>query len=230
MKNRSRPFDDQVHPGLLERIGKDLQRGVSRRNILYGLLTSGILATTAGGLLTVATSLYAQSPRRGGRIKVASASSSSADTLDPAKGSNSTDYTRAHMFYSGLTRLLVPQRALAESFATEGALLWTVKLRRDVRFHDGMPFTSADVLYSLTRHKKPETGSKALAVAMQFAEVKARGPHEVQIRLTTPTAGHLRYVPLSDRARRHRGFQHRQWHRPVQVRGVPAGRAIDRLA
>jgi peptide/nickel transport system substrate-binding protein len=95
------------------------------------------------------------------------------------------------MFYSGLTtlnKLLVPQMALAESFAAEGALLWTVKLRRDVRFHDGKPFTSADVIYSLTRHKKPETGSKALAVAMQFAEVKARGPHEVQIRLNTPNA------------------------------------------
>ncbi len=176
---------------LIARISDDLNRGISRRALLQAMMASGILATTAGGLLTAAGTAFAQTPRTGGRIKVASGSGSNADTLDPAKGSNGTDYTRAFMFYSGLTVLdaaLVPQMALAESFATDDALLWTVALRKDVRFHDGSPFTSADVVYSLGRHKNPDLGSKARTVAEQIAEVKATGPHEVQIRLSTPNA------------------------------------------
>jgi peptide/nickel transport system substrate-binding protein len=175
-----------------KRIADELKHGVSRREVLRALLAGGVLASTAGGLLASAASAYAQTPRKGGRIKVASASGSAvADTLDPAKGSGATDYTRCDMFYNGLATLdaeLVPQMALAESIANEGALLWTIKLRKDVRFHDGKPFTSADVVYSLVRHKHPATGSKANAVAGQIEEVKATGAHEVQIKLTSPNA------------------------------------------
>lgn len=180
-----------AHPDLVERIAEDLGRGVSRRDVLRALLASGILATTAGGLLTTASSAYAQTPRRGGRIKVAVATGSTADTLDPAKGSNVADYTRHFTFYNGLTTLddkLVPQMSLAESFDTDDAQTWIVKLRKDVRFHDGQPFTSADVVYSLLRHKDPDTASRVRLVAEQIEEVKASGPHEVNIRLTAPNA------------------------------------------
>lgn len=189
--NGNNGSNDGWNAQLIARISDDLKRGISRRTLLQAMIASGILASTAGGLLTAAGTAYAQTPRTGGRIKVASGSGSTADTLDPAKGSNSTDYTRAYMFYSGLTVLdaaLVPQMALAESFATDDALLWTVALRKDVRFHDGSPFTSADVVYSLNRHKDPELGSRVRTVAEQILEVKATGAHEVQIRLNAPNA------------------------------------------
>lgn len=189
MQDKNEKFG--AHQHLVERISEDLGRGVSRRDVLRALLASGVLATTAGGLLTTASSAYAQTPRRGGRIKVAVQSGSNADTLDPAKGGATADYTRAYTFYNGLTTLddkLVPQMSLAESFASKDAQTWTVKLRKDVRFHDGKPFTSADVVYSLLRHKNPENGSKVRAIAEQFEEVKANGPHELQIRLTAPNA------------------------------------------
>jgi peptide/nickel transport system substrate-binding protein len=189
MQDKNEKFG--AHQDLVERISADLGRGVSRRDVLRALLASGILATTAGGLLTTASTAYAQTPRRGGRIKVAVQSGSNADTLDPAKGATTVDYTRAYTFYNGLTTLdtkLSPQMSLAESFATDDAQLWTVNLRQDVRFHDGKPFTSADVVYSLLRHKNPETASKVRSVAEQFEEVKATGPHEVQIRLVAPNA------------------------------------------
>lgn len=180
-----------AHQDLMERIAEDLGRGVSRRDVLRAMLASGILATTAGGLMTAASSVYAQTPRRGGRIKVAVSTGSTADTLDPARGSNFGDYTRHYTFYNGLTVLdekLAPQMSLAESFSTDDALLWSVKLRKDVRFHDGKPFTSADVVFSLLRHKDPETASRMRVVADQFEEVVATGPHEVQIRLAAANA------------------------------------------
>lgn len=130
-------------------------------------------------------------PRQGGRIRVASVSSSTADTLDPAKGSLSTDYVRHYMFYSGLTQLARDLSAipgLAESYGSADQKVWQFKLRRGVTFHDGKSLTAADVVYSLLRHKKPTTGSKVATIAEQFAEVRAVGTDEVIIRLTGANA------------------------------------------
>lgn len=188
MKNRNFPNHDRR---IMAELARTAGHGISRRDVLRGMAAGTVLAATAGGLMTDASSAFAQTPQRGGRIKVASATSSTADTLDPAKGGNYTDYCRHFMFYNGLTTLdaaLVPQMSLAESFDTDDALSWVVKLRQDVVFHDGQPFTAADVVYSLNRHKDPETASKALSVAQQIEEVRAAGPHEVHIRLVSPNA------------------------------------------
>ncbi|MGR4067400.1 ABC transporter substrate-binding protein [Billgrantia sp. C5P2] len=192
MKNRNFPnHDRRIMAELARTAGQGVGHGISRRDVLRGMAAGTVLAATAGGLMTGASSAFAQTPQRGGRIKVASATSSTADTLDPAKGGNYTDYCRHFMFYNGLTTLddtLVPQMSLAESFDTDDAQSWVVKLRDDVVFHDGQPFTAADVVYSLNRHKDPETASKALSVAQQIEEVRAAGPHEVHIRLVSPNA------------------------------------------
>ncbi len=163
--------------------------GVSRRDAMGRLLTGGLLVSTAGGLLTHTGAALAQTPKKGGFIRVAVGASSTADTLDPAKGGSIADYVRHFMFYNGLTAIdakLSAQMELAESITTKDNLLWTVKLRKDVRFHDGNSLSSADVVYSLLRHKNPATASKVKLVADQFAEVKATGPNEVQIKLNAP--------------------------------------------
>ncbi|MFC6673409.1 ABC transporter substrate-binding protein [Marinobacterium aestuariivivens] len=190
MKNNKLPFG-RAASDLVRKADEVSGHGVSRRDVLRGLAAGTVLAATAGGLMTGATSVYAQTPRRGGRIKVASATGSTADTLDPARGANYTDYCRQFMFYNGLTTLdafLVPRMTLAESIDTADAISWVIKLRKDVVFHDGKPFTSADVVYSLNRHKDLQVGSKVLTIAQQFEEVKAAGPHEVRVRLSSPNA------------------------------------------
>ena len=166
--------------------------GFSRRDMMRVLAAGGMLATGASGLLAGATSAFAaDTPKKGGKIRAAYDSSSTADTLDPAKGSAGADYIRFFMFYSGLAQFdasLTPQPALAESFTSSDAKVWTIKLRKGVTFHDGKALAPADVVYSLMRHKNPATASKVKSVADQFDEVKASGPDEVQITLTVPNA------------------------------------------
>jgi peptide/nickel transport system substrate-binding protein len=168
-----------------------LHRGASRRDVLAMLMAGGMQATLAGSIAGVATGAHAQTPRKGGRIKVAGAQASVSDTLDPAKQSNHTDYIRGMMFYNGLTTLdgsLTPQPQLAEEFTTKDAKTWVFKLRKGVTFHDGKPLTPADVVFSIMRHKNPATGSKAKVLADQIEEVTASGPNEVTIRLVAPNA------------------------------------------
>jgi len=150
---------------------------VTRRDALRALGAGGLLLSS-GGLL------HAAAPRRGGTLTIATQSSSTADTLDPAKGALSTDYVRTHMFYNCLTSLdpqLVPKMMLAEEILTDDATTWTVLLRKGVTFHDGKPLTAADVAFSLNRHNDPALGSKARAVTQQFASVRATGPLSVEI-------------------------------------------------
>lgn len=171
---------------------------ISRRELVGGALGAGLVVTASGLLVPkrhpprpVSKPAGAERPRYGGRIRVSSVSSSTADTLDPAKGALSTDYVRHNMFYNGLTRydrFLNAQPELAESLESSDQQLWRVKLRKGVVFHDGQPLTSADIVYSLLRHKLPATASKIKAIADQFADVRADGSDEVLIQLTGPNA------------------------------------------
>ncbi len=164
-----------------------MNRGASRRELLSILLAGGMQA----GLAASSLPAYAQTPRRGGRIRVAGATAAISDTLDPAKMSNQTDYSRGNMFYNGLTSLdssLTPQPALAEEFSTKDARTWVFKLRRGVLFHDGKALKPADVVFSILRHKDAATASKAKALADQIETVKASGADEVTITLISPNS------------------------------------------
>ncbi len=160
----------------------------TRREAMRLALAAGLGAAAANATIPAA---LAATPRRGGKLRVAAYASSTADTLDPAHASNSTDYSRLFMFYNGLTvfdEKLNPLPDLATSIESSDATVWTIKLRKGVTFHDGSPFTSADVVYSLARHKDPKTSSVVRPLATPMQQIKATGPHEVQITLTAPNA------------------------------------------
>jgi peptide/nickel transport system substrate-binding protein len=184
-------FENLVSPAESQLMMQALSRGASRRDILAMLTAAGMHATLAGGLATAALSAHAQTPRRGGKLRVAGATAAATDTLDPAKQSNQADYSRCNMVYNGLTSLdgsLTPQPALAEKFDTKDAKTWVFTLRKGVQFHDGKALTPADVVFSLMRHKDPATASKAKVLADQIDSVKASGANEVTIVLTAANA------------------------------------------
>ncbi|MDA8521494.1 ABC transporter substrate-binding protein [Acidovorax sp. NCPPB 4044] len=191
MSENNHQLDGLVGPAESQRVMESLRRGASRREVLAMFLAGGMQASLAGGLATMAVSAHAQTPRRGGRIRVAGATAAATDTLDPAKQSNQTDYSRGNMIYNGLFTLdgsLSPQPALAESFSTADARTWVLKLRKGVVFHDGKALAPEDVVFSLMRHKDPATASKAKVLADQIESVKPSGPGEVTIVLSAPNA------------------------------------------
>lgn len=157
---------------------------LSRRQMMGTALAAGMAPLLPSRVLGQAP------PRHGGQIRVATMSSSTADTLDPAKGALSTDYVRHHMFYNGLTDYdgadMVPRPCLAESLDSDDQIHWRVTLRAGVRFHDGKPLTADDVVFSLLRHLDPATGSKVRPIAAQIASARALGPRDVAIELTGP--------------------------------------------
>jgi peptide/nickel transport system substrate-binding protein len=175
-----------------EQVGRALGRGATRRDVLRMLMAGGFAATTAGAFLRSAGEAFAATPRKGGHLKLAGYSTSAKDTLDPALAAYSNDYMRVTTFYDLLVETLPNGQAgprLAKSFeGSNGARTWVFDLQEGVTFHNGKSLTSADVVFSLLRHKDPAVASAASALAEQIDSVEADGKHRVIVKLKNPNA------------------------------------------
>jgi peptide/nickel transport system substrate-binding protein len=86
-----------------------------------------------------------------------------------------------------LDRAMRPVPALAVSWETPEPLTWVFRLRPAVRFHDGSPLTSADVVASL-RRLISEEGLEMRSYLNGVTEVSARGEDAVVVRTLRPNA------------------------------------------
>lgn len=168
-----------------------IRRGASRRDLLKMLMASGVGIAAGGSLLASAGAAVAQTPKSGGDLVVAGWSASTADTLDPAKASLSTDYARCCAFYNRLTFMNEAgeiEMELADTLESDDAKTWQIKLKPDVTFHNGKTLDSADVVYSLKRHMDDSVGSKARSMAEQMVEISAVDDRTVKIVLSSANA------------------------------------------
>lgn len=168
-----------------------LRRGASRRDVMRMMLAGGASLGAANLLFANASAAVAATPVKGGTLKAAGWSTSTADTLDPARASLSTDYVRCCSLYNRLTFLDgsgLPKMELAESIESKDAQTWTVKLRKGVTFHNGKSLSADDVVFSLKRHLDKAVGSKVAQIAAQMTGFKAVDPLTVEITLASPNA------------------------------------------
>jgi peptide/nickel transport system substrate-binding protein len=166
-----------------------IRRGASRRDLLKMMLASGVTLSAGTAVFGRASEAVAATPSKGGALKAAGWSSSTADTLDPAKASLATDYVRCCSFYNRLTLLDKSgtlQMELAESIDSKDAQTWTVTLKKGVTFHDGKALTADDVIFSLKRHLDKAVGSKVAKIAAQMTGFKAVDNQTVEISLAAP--------------------------------------------
>jgi len=84
------------------------------------------------------------------------------------------------------TQKLTP--ALAESWHALDDTTWEFKLRKGVKFHDGSPFTAADVAFSMARTAKvPNSPSPFTVFARAFSELKIVDDYTIHFITKGPT-------------------------------------------
>ncbi len=78
---------------------------------------------------------------------------------------------------------------IAESWtASDDGLTWTFKLRKDAKFHDGKPVTTADVTFSFDRLPKVENSPSSFQKYLRlFEKVAAIDAHTLRIKATIPS-------------------------------------------
>lgn len=120
-------------------------------------------------------------------------------TLDPALAQDEASYQVIYNLFEGLVRLkpgtneIEPCLAEAWRVSPDG-LEWTFYLRKDVRFHDGTPFTSAAVKFSVDRQLPPRGGSGMAYASFAFGmvdKVQTPDPYIVKFLLKYPYAPFL---------------------------------------
>lgn len=114
------------------------------------------------------------------------------DTLDPHKTSGTLTFQAIKSVYDTLVETddngeIVP--SLAGSWrVSPDALTWTFTLRRDVRFHNGDPLTSADVKATFERIIAEETASPKASEFAAIGGIETPDGYTVILKLTEPSA------------------------------------------
>jgi peptide/nickel transport system substrate-binding protein len=156
--------------------------GIKRRDFLK----QGALASL-GAMLgsSIVRTSYAAS-----RERLTILSSISLETLHPYAHSSSPHYGIWHNMIEPLVEVNYAKReyfgVLAESWEFQGKR-WVFKLRKNVRFHDGSPFTAQDVIYSINRMKNDKQ-SLQKENFRDLTEMQALDEHTVAFTTEVPNA------------------------------------------
>ena len=137
------------------------------------------LALAALALLTGMTLVQAKTIRIGNQ--------GDALSMDPHSLNESLQLSVTGNVYEGLLgrgKNLELQPGLATSWRQASPTVWRFELRRNVRFHDGTPFTADDVLFSFAR--AGGDGSDMKSYVNDFKEVRKINDYTVEIETRAP--------------------------------------------
>lgn len=169
---------------------------VTRRQVIRGIAAgavvlggAGVLAACDDGSSPSTGGTKGKAIKAGGVLRVGVSGGSAKDSIDVHKFSGDVDIARLTQLYEPLF-MHGPdyglEMVLAESVeAGDSPKEWIIRLRKDVKFHNGKPFTADDVLSSFKRimdPADPKTG------ATRFVDVDLKAcekvdDHTVRIRL-----------------------------------------------
>ena len=177
----------------VKRIKEMFETGrLGRREFMQGLLAAGLTATTATAVITGSRDVRAETPKRGGLVRMAASQHGPDDTLDPALWKETLGYTRGRVHYSSLVQFnddLTVRPELAESWeVNDDATEFTFELKQGVTFHDGKDLTADDVIYSMGTHMGDDSVSVGKALVTMIREWKKIDKHTVKAVLDTPNA------------------------------------------
>jgi peptide/nickel transport system substrate-binding protein len=116
-------------------------------------------------------------------------------TMDPHSQNHATTHAIMQYAYEGLVRYTRDYKiepALAESWKQLSETQWRFNLRKNVKFHDGSPFTADDVVFSFNRIKQPQ-GTNQIYVS-GVNEVKKVDDHTVDFIMSGPNPILLRLI------------------------------------
>src|SRR5262245_17874579 len=153
---------------------------ITRRELLQGAAALGVAGTVAPRPVQAQTTQ---------KRELVVAQGGDISKFDPHFSSSSNDIRVSFNIFDNLmTRR--PDSKLQPGLATEWKLTtpttWTFKLRQGVKWHNGDPFSSVDVKYSLERTWDPNAKTRVNTVFTTVEKVDAPDPNTVVIHTKKP--------------------------------------------
>lgn len=148
-------------------------------------------------IFAVASTIPARAAPAGGTLRIGI--DVDAGTLDPRLANDTTARRVIEQVYDGLIELdaqLQPRPALAESWTQGSPTVWTFRLRRGVRFHDGSPLTAEDVVFTYQTILDPALRAPLRGLYTPISRIEAVDNETVRITLSAPYAPLLKYADI----------------------------------
>src|SRR5438094_406747 len=203
-------MDDEELRALIQEVN---DRRLSRRRFTQLMVGLGLGAPLAGQMLAAAGVSYAQSTpvpsptKRGGGGHLKTLWTDAQRLLNPLLAVGLKDYDGARIFYEPLASFdpdgnLAPVLAVGVPTIQNGAIARdgrsiTWRLKHDVVWHDGKPFTAADVVFTWEYAADPATGSPLLGTFQDIDRVDAVDAHTVKVVYKEPTPVPYAFCGLS---------------------------------
>ena len=141
----------------------------------------------------LATTSGTGTPKPGGTLIVGAITEGEAETIDPIFAQSYGSIMRALCVFDRLFDAdeknagIVPRLALSAE-PDAAASVWTVKLRPDVRWHDGKPFTSDDVIWTFNQWQAPYAIASGWARYVNVKRLRKIDDLTLEVPLVTPNA------------------------------------------
>ena len=172
----------------IDRYTQQLKEGTLNRRQFSKLVAGmGLGAVAATSMINTA---FAQTPKKGGQLRMVFHNSSQLETFDPIKRFNRLMAHRDRAVYNCLTDFtpdLVTRPGLAESWeSNETATEWVFHLRKGVEYHNGRSLHAKDVVYSINRVFNKEETRGGTVFVEHVTDIIAEDQHTVRFKLNTP--------------------------------------------
>jgi peptide/nickel transport system substrate-binding protein len=164
---------------------------ISRREFLGRAAALGAGAAVVAATAASVEADAAETPRKGGTLRLGLAGGSTTDSLEPGSYTDSVMIDAGHAFFNALVEWGQdgkPHPELAESWEVKpGATEWILNIRKGVTFSNGKSLDADDIVYSLNLHRG-KTKSGAAGPFKAVSDVKKLSPNQVQVSLASGDA------------------------------------------
>ncbi len=181
---------------------------IDRRTFLQ-LMTAAGAASATTSLWLPATAM-AQTPKKGGKLRMGLGGGSTTDSLDPATFEDAFMQQLGIGLRNNLTEVS-PDGSVIGELATEwtpeqSGAVWVFKLREGVQFHNGKALDANDVIASINHHRSEDSNSAAKSLLDGVKDIRADKAMSVVFELNEPNADfpflvsdyHLGVMPATD--------------------------------
>ncbi len=171
---------------------------VSRREFMRRATALGVATSLASGVLAKAG--YAQTPVKGGTLRVGIAGGSTTDNLDITTYTDTTMINVSTSVFDGLVEVddknQIQPELLESLEPSDDATEWVCNVRKGITFSNGKTLDADDIVYSINLHRGEGSKSGAAGPMKPIKDVVKMSDSQVKIVLEAPDAD-LPYV-LSD--------------------------------
>lgn len=153
--------------------------------------SSATTAPTAGASPATGSAGGARVPAPAGKTDLVIAAGADITVLNPQLSTSANDTNISfnifdNMIYRDASGKLVP--GLATEWKAVNDTTWQFTLRQGVKWHDGSPFTAADVKFTIDRASDPAAKTLVSSVFTTVASIETPDDHTVLIKTKAPDA------------------------------------------